>query len=62
MSASSKQAYGFHEAKAGKQEAREAYRRVMRLAEGKEREDFFEAYRLWLHVSREQKGSHAAGE
>lgn len=53
---------GFHEAMAGSREAREAYRRVMQLAEGKEREDFFEAYRRWLYASGEQPGSHAPGE
>ena len=48
---------GYHEAMAGKREAREAYGRVMEMAEGEGRGDAFEAYRVWLFQSGEQRGA-----
>ena len=47
---------GYGEAMAGNRQAREAYGEVMELAEGQGREDAFEAYRVWLYQSGEQRG------
>ena len=47
---------GYGEAMAGNRQARGAYGAVMELAEGQPREDAFEAYRMWLYQSGEQRG------
>ena len=47
---------GYGEAMGGNREAREAYDRVMEMAEGNRRRDAFEAYRMWLYQSGEQRG------
>ena len=47
---------GYHAAMAGDRQARKAYGEVMELAEGQGRDDAFEAYRMWLYQSGEQRG------
>lgn len=53
---------GYAEAVAGRKEAREAYRTVLGMAEGQERADYFEAYRVWLYASGAPKGVNTPGE
>jgi putative transposase len=47
---------GYGQAMGGNREAREAFGRVMEMAEGHGRGDAFEAYRMWLYQSGVQQG------